>query len=160
MIKKLIEILKMETVLYGDLLGLLQEEKRLLSRREKDKLHALSTEIEKLTFKAKGLETLRATVIDGLATSFGIVDAGSARNINLSDIIEYTQAPEKDELKSIQGKLLAITDGIETLNRQNSLIIGKGLENIKSAFEFLREISSFDTYQSSGKLDPHLAKRS
>ncbi len=160
MITKLIDILDRETVLYGDLLGLLQEEKRLLSRRDKEKLHALSTDIEKLTFKAKGLETLRASIIDGLAISFGIADAASTTEINLTTIIEYTPEPEKDELKSIQAKLLAITDGIETLNRQNSLIIGKGLENIKSAFEFLREISSFDTYQSSGKLDPHLAKRS
>lgn len=153
MLNKLIDILHQETTLYTNLLSLLQEERRLLSRRVTDELHHLANMIETMVFRIKALERLRDEVVRGLAISYGLAGADSPSMVNLSRIIECVEEPFKGRLKTIQLRLITLIDSIKELNQGNSIIIGRGIENIKTAFLFLQELYTPQTYQSSGRLD-------
>jgi flagellar biosynthesis/type III secretory pathway chaperone len=150
MAKKLINILNQEMPLYKELLSLLQEEKRLLSSRTRDDLYQLSARIEGLAFKVKSMERAREGAVTELALTLGLADASK---VNLTEILKNLKEPNKSELKRQQGLFLAIVGSIEELNRENSVIIGRSIENIKSAFDFVRELSSLQIYKPNGVVD-------
>ena len=152
MAKKLINILNQEMPLYKELLSLLQEEKRLLSTRTRDELYQLSARIEGLAFKVKSMERAREAAVTELALSLGF-DESETRRVNLTQLLNSLKEPNKTELKRLQALFLAIVGSIEELNRENSIIIGRSIENIKTAFDFVRELSSLQLYKSSGIVD-------
>jgi flagellar biosynthesis/type III secretory pathway chaperone len=152
MAKKLINILNQEMPLYKELLSLLQEEKRLLSTRSRDELYQLSARIEGLAFKVKSMERAREAAVTELALSLGF-DESETRRVNLTQLLNSLKEPNKTELKRLQALFLAIVGSIEELNRENSIIIGRSIENIKTAFDFVRELSSLQLYKSSGIVD-------
>jgi flagellar biosynthesis/type III secretory pathway chaperone len=152
MATKLIEILVLEIPLYKELLSLLQEEKRLLSTRTRDELYQLSGKIEALVFKVKGIEKLRDAAVLNLAASLDI-DTANKAEINLTKILKRVKEPYRSKLKEQQQLLLALVGSIEELNRENSVIIGRSIENIKTAFDFLREFSALPLYKSNGIVD-------
>lgn len=152
MARKLIEILVLEIPLYKELLSLLQDEKRLLSTRTRDELYQLSGKIESLVFKVKAVERARDHAVLLLASSLDI-DTSGAADITLTKLLKHVKEPEHSELKSLQALLLALVSSIEELNRENSVIIGRSIENIKTAFDFIREFSSLQLYKSNGVVD-------
>lgn len=152
MATKLIDILELEIPLYKELLLLLQEEKRLLSTRTRDELYQLSAKIEALVFKIKSIEKARDTAVFSLAASLGI-EASNSAEINLTKLLTHIKEPHRSELKRLQQLLLALVGSIEELNKENSVIIGRSIENIKTAFDFIREFSSSQLYKSNGVVD-------
>ena len=152
MAKKLINILNQEMPLYKEMLSLLQEEKRLLSTRTRDELYHLSARIEALAFKVKSMERAREKAVTALAISLGF-DSSKATTVNLTKLLESIKEPNKGELKRLQSIFGAIVGSIEELNKENSIIIGRSIENIRTAFDFVRELSSLQLYKSTGTVD-------
>lgn len=152
MARKLIEILVLEIPLYKDLLSLLQEEKRLLSTRTRDELYQLSSKIKALAFKIKEIERIRDGAVIELAASHGI-DTSNVLELNLTKLLKHIKEPERGELIAQQALLLALVGSIEELNKENSIIIGRSIEHIKTAFDFIREFSSMQLYKSNGAVD-------
>ncbi len=156
MLYRLIELLEHEVNLYKELLTLIQDEKRLLSRRKKEELHRIVNRIETLVFKIKGVEGVRDELMESIADEYNIKTVNSDFNqkVNLSQLIgAIKEAPQKDRLRELKSNLLAITDGIKMLNKENSVVITRNIENIKSAFLFLKEFSASETYKPSGELE-------
>ncbi len=158
MTNNLIDILEQETDLYEEVMTLLQEEKIILGKRESETLLEHARKMESAAFKGRCLETLRNEIVDTLVETFGIKQTVK-KDINLSKIIEHVNDPDRTKLKELQTSLLALVDGIEMLNQENSLVIDKGLGNIKDAFEFLSEISTADTYKENGDIYTGLKNR-
>ncbi|MEE9543378.1 MAG: flagellar protein FlgN [Thermodesulfobacteriota bacterium] len=152
MAKKLINILNQEMPLYKELLSLLQEEKRLLSTRTRDELYQLSARIEALVFKVKGMERAREAAVTELALSLGLEET-EARRVNLTKLLNSLKEPYRGELQRLQSLFLALVGSIEELNRENSVIIGRSIDNIKSTFDFIRELSSLQLYKPNGIVD-------
>ncbi len=160
MVKRLIEVLEQEVELYEELLHLLQEEKRFLSVRKREELHLIANKIETLVFKVKGIEGVRNGVVGMLAKSYGLdaEESGRASKVNLSMLINSVEVFYRPRLKVLQSNLLSLLDGIGELNRGNSRVISRSIENIRTAFLFLRELSMIDTYSPSGKVNGMPAK--
>ncbi len=148
MIKRLIDTLNKETELYKELLSLLQEERSLLGRRRGDELQRIASKIESLAFKIKGVEDVRRGCVEAIGENLGIGGDG----IKLSRIIESVGEPYRSILKHIQSNLLSITGSIKELNVENGIVIRRGMDYIQSAFLFLKEISTFETYKPTGRI--------
>ncbi|MBI5598583.1 MAG: flagellar protein FlgN [Deltaproteobacteria bacterium] len=154
---KLVNILEQEMVLYIELISLLQEEKRLLSKRATDELHQLAARIEGVAFKIKGMDGARSRVAGELAARYGLAGSLPA-SLSLSMVIGRVEEPWKGRLNELRSRLLSLVGAIRELNRENSIVIGRGMENIKTAFLFLKELSTFETYQPSGMASRSLSK--
>ncbi len=151
MIKRLIDTLNKETELYKELLSLLQEERRLLSRRRGEELQRIASKIESLVFKIKGVEDARRGCVEAIGENLGIGEDGGD-GIRLSRIIDSIEQPYRSILKQIQSNLLSITGSIKELNMENGIVIKRGMDYIQSAFLFLREMSTFETYKPTGRM--------
>ena len=155
MTNKLVKILEQEAIIYEDLLSLLQEEKALLSKRVTDELHQMAGSIETLMSKAINIREVRTELMDELAKSYGLVasDKNTSSRIKLSSIIQVVEGSHKELLKNLQSKLFLLVGGIDALSKENRIVIDRGINNIESAYLFLRKISvPTATYQSSGKV--------
>ncbi len=155
MLNRLIKTLEQETIIYEDLLSLLKEEKALLSKRVTDEIHQMAGSIEAAMSKAVNIRELRTELMNDIAKSFGLVgsDKNTSSRIKLSSIIQMVEGAHKKLLKNLQSKLLFLVEGIDALSKENRIVIDRGINNIESAYLFLREISApTATYQSSGKM--------
>ena len=155
MLNRLVKTLKQETIIYEDLLSLLKEEKVLLSKRVTDEIYQMAGSIEMAMSKAVSIRELRTALMGDLAKSYGLVDSdkNTSSGIKLSSIIQIIEGPYKELLNNLQTKLLLLVEGIEALSKENRIVIDRGINNIESAYLFLREISAPNaTYRSSGKM--------
>lgn len=141
---RLITILTEEVVLYKELLSLLKDEKKVLVVRREDEVYQLARKIELVVSKARALEEVRHGLVRELVGNPLL----SPQGVNLSMVIEAVEEPYKGELKELQSRLIALMDSIKEINMENSIIIRRSIENIRTAFAFLKELSSFETYQS------------
>ncbi|MBI5233832.1 MAG: hypothetical protein HY880_05710, partial [Deltaproteobacteria bacterium] len=64
----------------------------------------------------------------------------------LSAIIAKVHSPLNGILKERQSVLVSIINSIEEITRENSIIIGRSLDNINKAFMFLKGLTSPETY--------------
>ena len=159
MLDELINILTCEIGLYKELVSLMQEEKRVLcSRRRGEELHKLAVRMETLVFKIKGLENSRQDVTNRIVSSYGLRGIGTPalEDMNLSKIIMAVDEPYKARFQALRSKLGALAESIKELNRGNGIIINRSIDNIKTAFLFLKEITVPETYRPSGKMNSSL----
>lgn len=155
MLNRLIKTLEQETIIYENLFSLLKEERALLSKRVTDEIHQMAGSIEVTMSKAVNIRELRTALMDDIAKSFGLVgsDKNTSSRIKLSSIIQMVEGSHHKLLKNLQSKLLLLVEGIDALSKENRIVIDRGINNIESAYLFLREISApTATYQSSGKM--------
>ncbi|MEE8574416.1 MAG: flagellar protein FlgN [Thermodesulfobacteriota bacterium] len=145
--EKLVEILKSELLIYNELFALLSAERELLKTRSKDDLYNLTGDIETLAYKVKGLEVVRGAEVSALSSTLGL-----AGEVSLKRIIDNAPSREKQELTGLRASLVAILTDITNINRENGVMIDRSINNIKGAFNFLRDLSSVDTYSSDGKV--------
>lgn len=153
MIKQFINTLRQEVGLYKELIAHLQEEKQLLARRRRDELYQVANTIETLVFKIKGIEGVRSRIAEELVfLSLSQRDGCVSDTVTLSSVIGIVEEPWKSELTALQCILSSLVDTIRELNSENSIITSRSIENINTAFQFLKEISSAGVYKPSGKL--------
>lgn len=151
MIGELINILEEERAHCAALIELLQEEKRLLATRSKEPLLELSQRIERAVFKSRRLETLRSGLVAAMLSGRDI-GASEGAAPTLVDIIKLIEEPDRGMVRDLRDTLRAQADVIMTLNKENSIIIDKGLANIKAAFEFLNEVAAIGGYGAAGTI--------
>lgn len=131
MVDRLVEIIEAELPLYKELLALLQQEKELLGRRAGDELYNLTQRIESLVYRLMPLERARAEALGELAAALGV-------EARLGEVIARLGEPDRARLKGLQSTFLALADAIVQLSRHNSVVIGRGIENIRHAFLYLK----------------------
>ena len=155
MLNKLVKTLQKKIIIYEELFSLLKEEKVLLSKRVTEEMHQMAGSIEIAMSRAVSVRELRSELMGDLSKSFGLVGSGknASSKIKLSSIIQMTEGSHKKLLKNLQSKLLLLVEGIDVLSKENRIVIDRGINNIESAYLFLRKIATpTATYQSSGKM--------
>jgi flagellar biosynthesis/type III secretory pathway chaperone len=153
MVEKFINTLRQEVGLYKELIAHLQEEKQLLARRRRDELYQIANTIETLVFKIKGIGGVRSRIADELVfLSLSQREGGGSDTVTLTTVIGVVEEPWKSELVALQCILSSLVDTIRELNSENSIITSRSIENINTAFQFLKELSSAGVYKPSGKL--------
>jgi len=159
MLDELTNILTREVVFYKELISLMQEEKRVLcTRRRGAELHKLAAGMETLVFKIKGLGDSRSDVAKRIVASYGLngKQLPPSGDVNLSQIIMAVDEPYKARFKDFKSRLSALAESIKELNMANGIVINRSIENIKTAFLFLKEITIPETYQPSGRMNSSL----
>ena len=153
MVKQFINTLRQEVGLYKELIAHLQEEKQLLARRRRDELYQIANTIETLVFKIKGIEAMRSRIAEELVfLSFSQREGGGSDTVTLTTVIGVVEEPWKSELSDLQCILSSLVDTIRELYSENSIITSRSIENINTAFQFLKELSSAGVYKPTGKL--------
>ncbi|MCK5237173.1 MAG: flagellar protein FlgN [Deltaproteobacteria bacterium] len=154
MVKQFITTLRQEIGLYKELIAHLQEEKQLLARRRRDELYQIANTIETLVFKIKGVDGLRSRMAEelvflaGAGQRQGVASVG----VTLTTVIGVVEEYHKGELMNLQSIIASLVDTIKELNRENSIITSRSIENINTAFQFLQELSTTGVYKPTGKL--------
>ncbi len=137
-------ILKEQVNTYRALHDLLGRERKCLLNIDAEKLEEISKEKDTIVMRLRLLEEERRRLVAEIAG-----DRGVSADINLRELAGITGNNVFSELRST---LLSLLQGIEEMNRFNSILIDRSITYIRTNMNFLRPFTKEDVPLTSGTL--------
>ncbi len=137
-------ILKEQVNTYKTLHDLLARERECLLNIDAEKLEEISKEKDTIVMRLRLLEDERRRLIAKIAGERGL-----SAEINLRELAGITGNNVFSDLRST---LLSLLQGIEEMNRFNSILIDRSITYIKTNINFLRPFTKEDVPLTSGAL--------
>jgi len=148
-VNELIKKLEIEIRLYKELIALLHEETESVIQRDYKRLYTV------LGHKEHVLVTLDKEVRERLALVSDMLGGETleAEQSAISALILRLQgSPERARLSAARIKLQSLMDSAREVNRVNSHIVQKSLDNINKTLGFLGNLFVKDTYGANGAI--------
>lgn len=140
----IISILKEQVKTYRVLHDLLSKERTCLIEIDAEKVEAISKEKDTVIMRLRLLEEERQRLIRQFTE-----DNGFSRDINLDELGRITGNSAFSDLRS---SMLSLLQGIEEMNRFNSILIERSLNHIKTTTNFFSLFRKEHNQQSKGVL--------
>jgi len=146
----LIDVLKRELVIYGELKKFLCREKQMILKAPPiENIHENNTFKENLVLKARILEEGRNNILKKLARRIGLED----QSLSLSILANYAGKQQCEEMEALKKELARIAREIKTLNDENKYLIDVSINTVKGSLEFISSlVNCSGIYQGNGKI--------
>ena len=146
-VKELIKKLEIEIRLYKELIALLHEETESVIARDYKRIYAVLGHKEHVLTALDKEVRQRLVLVEELLGGEQLEAEQSAIS---ALILRLPGSPERDELSSARIKLQSLMDSAREVNRVNSHVVQKSLDNINKTLGFLGNLFVKDTYGSNG----------
>lgn len=146
-INRLIEILKMESLLYEKLLKLSHHEQNLLITGNVAELENKVKEKEELIYKVKEIDRERQEVMEEISLKLNV----NVKELNVSKLQKMVSEPLTSQLKSAQERILNLIAQLSEVNETNTELIRNSLEYIDFTLNLLTTHPQIPTYGKKGE---------
>lgn len=146
----LIDVLRKELAIYGELKNFLQNEKKMILKsaplQQINENNALK---ENLILKVRILEEGRTNILKKLARNLDIDD----RSINLMSLAKYAVGQQRQDMEKLKMELTAIARDIRKINDENKHLYDVSIDNVKGILEFISSlVNRSGVYLGNGKI--------
>ena len=145
----LIEVLRKELDIYGELKNLVMTEKNILARHSVDEINENNSRLENIVLKARMLEEVRANIVKKLTRIMGLEND----EVHLMTLAESAPDEQRQKIEDLRGKLAMIAREIRVFNEINKDFVGLSMASVNGSLEFIGSLlSQSQVYSGNGKI--------
>jgi flagellar biosynthesis/type III secretory pathway chaperone len=147
----LIDVLRKELTIYGELKDFLSAEKKMLIKSGSlVQINENNAVKENIILKSRILEEVRTNILKKIARNLDIDDG----EIKLMSLANYAVIEKRQIIEKLKRELLSIALEINKMNDENKYILDAYLNNIKVSLEFISSLMDRSgVYLGSGKIN-------
>ena len=146
----LIDVLKKELAIYGELKKFLfTEKKMILKAAPLQQLNENNAVKENLILKARILEEGRINILKKIARSLDIDEKG----IKLMSLANHASFEQRKAIEELKYELTAVADDIRNKNDENKYLLNVSINNVNETLEFISSlVNRSGVYLENGKI--------
>jgi len=153
-LRKLIQVIKKEAMLYEKLYKLCREEENIVIKGDLNKLEDIIKEEESIFLQIRNWEKVRGRLMDSSRESLSL-----PQEITLSQFAEIVDEPYASELSKLQKQISSLLEQINKFNKSNISLIEYSIRIIDDYFRLLAGVENIPVYASNGKVEGERQKR-
>lgn len=152
LLDSLIDLLKREIAVYGELHTAIIQERQILLKPSLDRILESNSKKETVLLKAKMLEEGRLKVVKKIAKMLELEE----RDINLTTLLPYADYSQEKDLRDCQSILHGLVVENREMNKNNKGLIDYSLQFLQGSVDFIHSLMSSASacYMPSGKMRP------
>jgi len=152
LLDSLIDLLKREIAVYGELQTAITQERLILLKPSFDHILESNSKKETVLLKARMLEEGRLKVVKKIAKMLDLEE----RDINLTTLLSYADCGQEKDLRECQSILHGLVAKNREMNQNNKGLIDYSLQFLQGSVDFIHSLmsSASASYMPSGKMRP------